>query len=68
MKYSFYFEHFQKKTMTLIADIFRQLSTPKNVVRSISKKSRFRATSAEQRGKPVQTLLKSEQQHIYHIH
>ena len=54
--------------MTLIADIFRQLSTPKNVVRSISKKSRFRATSAEQRGKPVQTLLKSEQQHIYHIH
>ena len=53
--------------MTLIADVFRQLCIPKNVVRLISKKSRFRAPSAEQRGKRVQTLLKSEQQHICHI-
>ena len=31
-----------KKKMNLIADVFLNLWTPKNVVRSISKKSRFR--------------------------
>ena len=31
-----------KKKMNLIADVFLNLRTPKNVVRSISKKSRFR--------------------------
>ena len=54
--------------MTLIADVFPKLRTPKNVVRSMSKKSRFRGPSEEQHGKRVQTLLKSERQHIYHIH
>ena len=31
-----------EKKMNLIADVFLNLRTPKNVVRSISKKSRFR--------------------------
>ena len=34
------FEHFQKK-MILIAWIFPKLRTPKNMVRSVSKTSRF---------------------------
>ena len=34
------FENFQKK-MTLIAWIFPKLRTPKNMVRSVSKRSRF---------------------------
>ena len=35
------FEHFQK-TIILIADVFSNLRTPKNMVREMSKKSRFR--------------------------
>ena len=36
LKSSLHFEHFQKK-VTLIAQIFPKLRTPKNMVRSISK-------------------------------
>ena len=53
--------------MTVNADVFPKLRTPKNMVRSISKKSRFRGPSEEQHGERVETLLKSERQHIYHI-
>ena len=35
------FEHFQKKE-DFIADVYRKLKTPKNVVKNISKKSSFR--------------------------
>ena len=61
------FEHFQKK-MTLIANIFPQLPTPKKVVRSMSKGSRLRGPSKEQHRKWVQILLRSERQHIDHIY
>ena len=53
--------------MTLIADLFAKLSTPKNVVRYLSKKSRFKGLFDRQHGKRVQTLLRSEPQHRYHI-
>ena len=40
-KFRISFEHFQR-TMILIADVFSNLRTPKNMVREMSKKSRFR--------------------------
>ena len=60
------FEHLQKK-MTFIVEIFPILCTPKNVVRSMSKKSRFKELFHRPHGKRVQTLLRSEPQHRYHI-
>ena len=53
--------------MTFRADLFPKLRTPKNVVRYISKKSRFKGPFDTQHGKGVQTLLRSESQHRYHI-
>ena len=53
--------------MTLIADLFPKLRTPKNVLRYISKKSGFKGPFDSQHGKRVQTLLRSEPQHRYHI-
>ena len=54
--------------MTLIADSFPKLRTPKNVVRHISKKSRFKGPFDRQHVKRVQTLLRSEPEHRYHIY
>ena len=56
-----------KKKMTLIADLFAKLRIPKNLVRYMSKKSRFKGLFDRQHGKRVQTLLRSEPQHRYHI-
>ena len=56
-----------RKKMTLIADLFAKLRTPKNLVRYLSKKSRFKGPFDRQHGKRVQTLLRSEPQHRYHI-
>ena len=53
--------------MTFIADLFAKLRTPKNVVRYLSEKSRFKGLFDRQHGKRVQTLLRSESQHRYHI-
>ena len=46
--------------MTLIADLFPILSSPENVVRYMSKKSRIKGPFDRQQGKRVQTLLQSE--------
>ena len=54
--------------MTLIADLFAKLRTPKNVARYMSKKSRFKVPFDRQHGKRVQTLLQCEPQHRYHIY
>ena len=54
--------------MTLIADVFAKLSTPKNVVRYMTKKCRFRGPFHRQHGKRAQTLLQSERHHRYHIY
>ena len=53
--------------MTLIADLFAKLRTPKNVVRYKSKKSGFKGPFDRQHGKRVETLLRSEAEHRYHI-
>ena len=55
------------KKMSFIADLFAKLRTPKNVVRYMSKKSRFKGPFDRQHGKRVQTLLRSESQYRYHI-
>ena len=54
--------------MTLIADLFAKLRPPENVVRYMSKKSRFKGPFDRQHGKRVQTLLRSVRQHRYHIY
>ena len=56
-----------KKEMTLTADLFLKLRTAENVVRYMSKKSRFKGSCDRQHGKEVQTLLQSERQHRDHI-
>ena len=58
---------FAKKKMTLIADLFAKLRTPKNVVKYLSEKFCFKEPFDRQHGKHVQTLLRSEPQHRYHI-
>ena len=60
------FEHLKKK-MTFLVEIFPILRTPNNVVRSMSKKSRFKEPFHRPHGKRVQTLLRFEPQHRYHI-
>ena len=52
------FEHFQKKRMALIAEVFQQLRSPKNMVTSMSKRSRFKGSFGKQHGKCAKTLLK----------
>ena len=54
--------------MTLIADFFLNLRTPENVVRYMYKKSRFKGPFETEDGKRIQTLLRSGQQHFYHIY
>ena len=56
-----------KQKMTLRADLFPKLRTPKNGVRYMSEKSRFKVPFDRQHVKLVQTLLRSEPQHRYHI-
>ena len=43
--------------MTLIAYLFAKLRTPENVVRYMSKKSRFKDPFDRKDGKRIQTLL-----------
>ena len=52
--------------MTLIAEVFPKLQTPKNMVTSISKKSRFKGSFGKQDGKHARTLLKFAWQKLYH--
>ena len=51
-----YFEHFQKKRM-FIAYVFPKLPTTKNVVRQISKSSRFREPLDRRHGKWAEALI-----------
>ena len=61
------FQHFGKN-MTLTADFFAKNRTPKNVVRYMCKKSRFKGSFDRQHGKRVETLLRSGKQNRYHIY
>ena len=53
--------------MTRIADVFPNLRTQENLVRSMSKKSSFKGSFPKQHGKGAETLLKFAWQHLYHI-
>ena len=57
-----------KKKMTLIAYLFLRLPPAKNVVRYMSKKSRFRFPFQKQHGKRVSSISKFEGQNLYHIY
>ena len=50
------FEHFQKK-MTLIAYVFPKLTTTKNVLRQMSKSSRFKEAVDRRHGKWAEALI-----------
>ena len=50
------FEHFQKKR-TLIAYVFPKLTTTKNVLRQMSKSSRFREPVDRRHGKWAEALI-----------
>ena len=50
------FEHFQEK-ITLIAYVFPKLPTTKNVLRQLSKSSRFREPVYRRHGKWAETLI-----------
>ena len=52
------FEHFQQKT-TLIAYVFPKLPTTKNLLRQMSKSSRFREPVNRRYGKWAETLIQS---------
>ena len=68
LKSSLNFEHFQQKKMTLIAEVFPKLRTPKNIVTSVSKKFRFKGSFGKQHGKCAKTLLKIAWQELYRIY
>ena len=53
--------------MTLLADLFPKLRTPKKAVRYMSKKSRFKGPFDRQHGNRVETHLRPEQRHRYNI-
>ena len=53
--------------MTVIADLFPKLRNPENDVRYMSKKSRSKGPFGRQHCTLVQTLLRYEPQHRYHI-
>ena len=53
-----------KKKMILVAHVFLNLLTPKNVVREMSKKFSFRGPFDKKHGKRAKRLLKPEPQHL----
>ena len=57
-----------RQNITLIADIFPKLRTPKNKVRSMSIKSRFKRSFKKQHPKCAQTLFKFPWHNLYHIY
>ena len=54
--------------MTLIANVFPELPSPKNMIRSISKKSCFRGPFDREYDNWVETMLQSERQDVYNIY
>ena len=54
--------------MTLIADVFPKLRTPKNVVRELPKKSCFGGPFDKGHGKRAKTYLKSDREQLRHIY
>ena len=57
-----------KKKMTLIAEVFPKLQSPKNNVRSMSIKTRFKGSLKNQDGKCAKTLFQFPWKNLYHIY
>ena len=57
-----------KKKMTLIAEVFPKLSSPKNKVRSMSINSPWKGSFKKQHGKCTQTLFKYGWQNLYQLY
>ena len=55
-----------KTNMSVIAYVFSKLQTAKDVVRKMSRISRFRRLLDKQHGKRPQILLKSARRHLYY--
>ena len=51
--------------MTVIADVFPEITAPKKMVRYIFKRPFFRGPIDKEHGKSVETMLQSEWQHLY---
>ena len=70
MKSSLNFELFQtkQKKMSLIAEVFPKLQTAKNMVTSVSKKSRFNGSFGNKHGKRAKTLVKFSWHYLYQIY
>ena len=66
LEFRWNFENFQTK-MTLVADVVLESQTPKDVVRQMSRKSRFRRPFDRWYCEPTKTLLKYGGQHLQHI-
>ena len=60
------FEHYQKK-MRLIAYVFPKLTTTKNVLRQMSKSSRFREPVDRRHGKWVEALIQYKSERHDHL-
>ena len=56
-----------EKEMMVIATLFRNLQTVKDLVRPLSEKHSFRAPFDSQHVKGSKTLVKSEREHFHHI-
>ena len=54
--------------MTIIANVFPKVRTPKNVAREMSKKCCFTVPFNKQHGKNSKTLFKSERRHLRQIY
>ena len=54
--------------MALIADVFPEIPTAKNMVREMSKEPCFRRPLYREHGKLVETLFQSEWQRLYKIY
>ena len=67
LKFRLNFKYFGKKYYPHRFFI-SEITDSKNVIRKMSKKSRFREPFDKQHGKRAQALLKSASQHLYHIH
>ena len=53
--------------MTLIANVFPKLGTPKKVIREMVEKFSFRGPLHKKHGKQAQALLQSGRRQLYHI-
>ena len=54
--------------MNPVADVFLEVTLPKNMVRQMSKKTCFRALLERQQHKTVNRMLQSEWQHIQNVY